>query len=178
MFGFLFGLDSLAHSIHFAARAFDRVLRLLLLAGVHSGQRFGELLVYAAQEGQRHLQIAHYLFGCRGCRWWRRLALCFEEQLRLGQDALANRARAFAPGRIELLGCACVAMLFDQDRGQAQAIVGVDPRHRHQILHRHVRGDLAVAHVLLDRFRQQIDQRQTARDPTRAAVESTRQLVE
>jgi hypothetical protein len=52
---FLFCLDSLAHSIQFAARAFDRVLRLLLLASVHSGQGFGKLLVYAAQEGQRHL---------------------------------------------------------------------------------------------------------------------------
>jgi len=69
-------------------------------------------------------------------------------------------------------------MLFDQDRGQAQAIIGVDARHRHQILHGHLRGDLAVAHVLLDRFRQQIDQRQAARHPTRAAVESTCQVVE
>ena len=69
-------------------------------------------------------------------------------------------------------------MQFDEDRGQALAIIGVDARHRHQILHRHLRGDLAVAHVLLDRFRQQFDQRQAARDPTRAAVESTRQLLE
>src|ERR1700686_2984532 len=43
MFWFLFCLDSLAHSIQFAARAFDRVLRLLLLAGIHSGHGCGEL---------------------------------------------------------------------------------------------------------------------------------------
>jgi hypothetical protein len=37
MFGFLFYLDALAHPVQLAARAFDRVLRLLLLAGVHAG---------------------------------------------------------------------------------------------------------------------------------------------
>jgi hypothetical protein len=78
MFGFLFLLDSLAHSIQFTARAFDGVLRLLLLAGIHPGKGFGELLVGATQDGQRHLQIAHHLFGCRsGC--WRRWALCLEK---------------------------------------------------------------------------------------------------
>jgi hypothetical protein len=150
-------LDSLAHSIQFAARALDGVLRLLLLAGIHSGQGFGELLAYAAQNGQRHLQIAHHLFGywcdCRRC-----LALCFQKQLRLGEDAVANDTRAFAPSRVELLGRACIAMLFDEDGGQALAVIGVNARHRHQILHRHLCGDLAVAHVLLDGFRQQIDQ--------------------
>ena len=104
--------------------------------------------------------------------------MCLEKQLRLGQDALANGACAFAPSRIELLGGACIATLFDEDRGQAQAIIGVDARHRHQILHRHLCGDLAIAHVLLNRFRQQIDQRQPARDPTRAAVQPARQFVE
>ena len=104
--------------------------------------------------------------------------MCFKEQLRLGKDALTNRARAFAPGRVELLGRACVAMLFDEDRGQTQAIIGIGARHRHQILHRHLRGDLTVAHVLLNRFRQQFDQRHPARHPARAAVKTTRQLVE
>ena len=174
---FLFCLDSLGHSIEFTACAFDRVLRLLLLAGVHSGHGFVELLVYAAQDGQRHLQIAHHLFGCR-CSCRRCLALCFEKQLRLGEDTVANGACAFTPSRVELLGRACVAMLFDEDRGQAQAIIGVDARHRHQILHRHLCGDLSFAHVLLDRFRQQIDQRQAARHPARAAIETPCQFVE
>ena len=151
-------MDSLAHSIQFAARAFDRVLRLLLLAGVHSGHGFVELLIGASQDGQRHFQIAHHLFGC-WCGYWRRLALCLEKQLRLGQDALTNSACALAPGRVELLGRACVAMLFDEDRGQALAVIGVDARHRRQVLHCDLRRDLAVAHVLLNRFRQQIDQR-------------------
>jgi hypothetical protein len=158
---FLFCLDSLAHAIQFAARAFDRVLRLLVLARVHSGQGFVELLADAAQDGHRHLQIAHHLFGC-WCDYRRCLALCFQKQLRLSQDAVANGACAFAPGRVELLGRACIAMVFDKDRGQAQAIIGIHARHRHQILHRYLRGDPAVAHVLLNRFRQQIDQRQAA----------------
>ena len=177
MFGFLFCLDSFGHSIQFTARTFDRVFGLLLLAGIHSGHCLVESLVYAAQDSQHHVQIAPRLFGCRcGCR--RCLALCLEKQFRLSEDALANGARAFTPSRVELLSRTRIAMLFDEDRGKAQAIIGIHARHRHQILHRHVRGDLAVAHVLLDRFRQQLDQRQAARDPTRAAVESTRQLIE
>ena len=135
------------------------------------------MLVAAAQDGQRHLQIAHHLFGCRGgCR--RSLALGLEKQLRLGEEALANGAGAVAPGRVELLGGAGVAMLFDEDRGQAQAIIGIDARHRRQIFHRHLGGDLAVAHLLLNRCRQQFDQRQPARHPTGAAVETPRQFFQ
>jgi hypothetical protein len=69
-------------------------------------------------------------------------------------------------------------MLFDEDRGQALAMIGVNARYRHQILHRDLRRDLAVAHLLLNRFRQQIDQRQSARHPARAAIETPRQVVE
>jgi hypothetical protein len=49
---------SLAHPVEFPARAFDRALRLLLLRGVHLRQGFGELSTGAAQNGERHLQIA------------------------------------------------------------------------------------------------------------------------
>jgi len=106
------------------------------------------------------------------------LALRFEEQLRLGENAFTNRARALAPSRIELLCGARVATQFDEDGGQTQASIGIEARHRHQILHRHLRGDLAHAHVLLNRVRQHLDQPQAARHPTGAAVETTRQLVE
>jgi len=62
---FQFLSHSFRHSIEFAARAFDRVLRLLVLARVHSGQGFVELLADAAQDGHRHLQIALHLFDRR-----------------------------------------------------------------------------------------------------------------
>jgi hypothetical protein len=105
MFGFLFLLHSFRHPIEFAARAFEVVLGLLALTGVHLDHRFVEPLTGTAQDGQRHFQITFHLLYC-GRRDWRRLlllALRFEEQLRLGENALTNRARAVAPGRIELL---------------------------------------------------------------------------
>jgi len=51
MFWFLLLFHSFRHSIEFAARTFEAVLRLLALAGVHLGQRFVEPLVCAAQNG-------------------------------------------------------------------------------------------------------------------------------
>jgi hypothetical protein len=50
--------------------------------------------------------------------------------------------------------------------------------HRHQILHGHLRQNLALAHHLLDRFRQNLHQRQPPRYPAHAAIESPRQLIQ
>ena len=58
------------------------------------------------------------------------------------------------------------------------AILQLDAGHRHQKLHRHVRGDFALSHLLLDRLRQQFHQRQPPRHPTHAAVEPPRQLLQ
>ena len=51
-------------------------------------------------------------------------------------------------------------------------------RHRHQKLHGHLRRDLALAHLLLDGFRQSLHQRQPPRYPAHAAVEAARQLIQ
>jgi hypothetical protein len=51
-------------------------------------------------------------------------------------------------------------------------------RHRHQKLQRHLRQDLALAYLLLDRFRQNLHQRQPPRYPAHAAIEPARQLIE
>jgi hypothetical protein len=76
MFRFLFLSDSIRHPVQFAAHAFDPVLRLLLLCGIHLRQRFGEPAAGTPQNGKRHLQIALHLFECR---WFceRRLPLRF-----------------------------------------------------------------------------------------------------
>ena len=50
--------------------------------------------------------------------------------------------------------------------------------HRHQELQRHLRQDLALAHLLLDGFRQDLHQRQPPRYPAHATIEPARQLVE
>ena len=58
------------------------------------------------------------------------------------------------------------------------AVFQTDARYRHQELHRHVRGNLAFAHLLLNGLRQQLDQRQPPRHPAHAAVETARQILQ
>jgi len=129
------------------------------------------------QYRHRHLQIAHHLFHC--CRRGRRLlTLGFEKQFRFGENALTSRARAFAPGCVQLPGLARVATVSDESRCHQLALFRIHTRHRDQILHGHLRRDLACAHLLLNAFRQQLHQCQPARHPTRAAVEAATQLVE
>jgi hypothetical protein len=128
------------------------------------------------QEGNRYLKFASDSDGGRlSCQ---SLPLRFQKQFRLGEDAFADHVRAVAPGSIELRGLPCVAMVLDESGGHACAVVHVDSRHRHQILHRQLRAESAFAHVLLDGFRQQFDQRQAPRHPTHAAVETACQFVE
>jgi len=176
MFRSLFLSDSRRHPVEFAARVFDLALRLFLLPAVHLRQGFGKLPAGAMQNGNRHLQIA--LESGRGRHGCRRLPLRFQKQFRLGQDALANHARAFAPGGIELTGLPCVRTVLDESGGHPLAMLQVDSRHRHQILHGQVGAKRSFAHLLLDRFRQQLDQRQAPRHPTGAAVEAARQLIQ
>src|SRR5712692_6289756 len=139
MLGFLFLSDSLRHPVEFPARAFDVALRLFLSRAIHLRQGFGEPPAGAMQDGNRHLQFA--LESGRGRSGGRRLPLRFQKQFRLGEDALANHARAIPPGGIELPGLPCVATVLDESGGHPRAVLHVDSRHRHQILHGQLRRD-------------------------------------
>jgi len=171
----LFLSDSLRHPVEFAARAFHPALRLFLLPDVHLRQGFGKPPAGAMQDGNRHLQIA--LESGRG-RTGGRLPLRFQKQFRLGQDALANHARAVPPGGIELPGLPRAELMLGERRCHPLAIVQIDARHRHEKLHGQVRRNLAFAHLLLNGVREKFHQRQAPRHPTRAAVEAARQLIE
>jgi hypothetical protein len=163
--------------VEFPARSFHLTLRLFLLRASHLRQRFGKPLSSAMQDGDHHVQIALHLFDRRrlGCR---RLPLRSQKQFRLGENAFPDRARALTPSRVQLPGLPRIATMCDECGRHARAIGGVDSRHRHQILHRHLRSQFPFAHLLLDRFRQHLHQRQAPRDPTGAAVETTRQFLE
>jgi hypothetical protein len=174
--GFLFLSDARRHPLQFPARAFDPTLRLLLLPAIHLRQGFAEPPAGAMQDGRRHFQFA--LQGRRGGPGGRRLPLRFQKQFRLGQDALADHARAIPPGGIELSSLPRGAMVLDESGSHLRALLQADARYRHQILHGQLRGDLAFAHLLLDGFRQQFHQRQAPRHPTHAAVEAARQLLQ
>lgn len=63
-------------------------------------------------------------------------------------------------------------------RGHVLTVVEVGARHGHQVLHGQVRGDLSLAHLLLNRLREDLHQRQPARDPAHIPIEAPRQIVE
>ena len=131
----------------------------------------------AVHNRRHHLQIAQHFGGC-GCGGFHFLALRLEKQLWLIQDALADCGRPLAPGAIQLAGGARIAVVLGEDRGHALAVLQALARHRHQKLHRHLRQDLALAHLLLDGFRQKLRQRQPPRYPTHAAIKPARQLIQ
>jgi hypothetical protein len=77
-----------------------------------------------------------------------------------------------------LAGLARLAVMLGEDRRHPLAILQALARYRHQKLQRHLRQDLALAHLLLDRFRQNLHQRQPPRDPAHATIEPARQLIQ
>jgi hypothetical protein len=174
--GFLFLSDARRHPVQFPARAFDLALRLFLSRAIHFRQGFAEPPAGATQDGNRHFQVV--LESGRGWPGGRRLPLRFQKQSRLGEDTLADHARAVPPGGIELSGLPRVATVLEKNGGHPQAVLPVDARHWHQILHRQLRAQRSFAHLLLDGFRQQLDQRQSPRHPAHAAVEAPRQLLQ
>jgi hypothetical protein len=150
--------DSRRHPVQFPVRAFDLALRLFLAPAIHLRQSFSEPSAHPTQDGNRHLQVALHSSRSTG----RRLPLRFQKQLRLGQDPLAYHACALPPGGVELSGLPRVAMLLHEGQRHARAVFPIDPRHRHQILHRQLRAQLSFPHLLLDGFRQQLHQCQAS----------------
>jgi hypothetical protein len=106
------------------------------------------------------------------------LPLSFQKQLWLIENALPYRRRSASPGGVQLPGFAGGEPMRGKAFGHALAVFGAGPCYWHQELHRHVGRDRAVAYLLLHAFRKLIDQRQTARYPAQAAIESAGQLVE
>jgi hypothetical protein len=126
----------------------------------------------------RHLQIAQE-FGGRRCRSFRfRLPLRFEKQRGLVEKALADHWWAATPGGIQLPGLPGVAVMLGERRSHPLAVLQVDTGYRHQELHRYVRGDFTLAHLLLDCLRQKFDQRQPPRYPAHAAIKPSCQFIE
>lgn len=148
----MFLSDSRRHSLQFAARAFDVPLRLFLSRTIHLRQRFDQPPVGATQDDGGHLQLA--LQRQRGRARRRRWALRFQKQFRLGEDALAHHARAVAPGGVEQRGLAIIATVLDETGRHSFAVLDADSHHWHEMFHRHLRGDVPIANLLLNDFRQ------------------------
>lgn len=149
--------------LQLAARAGDVAARLLALRAIHVRRGGGHSPGDPVHDRRRHFQIAQE-FLCLGWRWLEfHLPLRFQKQLGLLENALAGLARAVAPGGIQLSGLPRVAVKFDERRGHLPAVFQAHARGalwaRGQKLHRHMRADLAVAHLLLNGFGKQVDQR-------------------
>jgi len=159
------------------AEVFDLPSRRLALLAVHPrGFHPGQSPSGAVHNGGSHFQIAQQCVGRCGGSSGFRLRLGFEKQLGVVEKALADQGRGLAPSGIELPGLPRMAVMLDEHGGHPLALLQADARYRHQELHGHVGGDLTLAHLLLDGPRQKVDQRQTSRDPTRAAIKAARQL--
>ena len=132
----------------------------------------------AVHNRQRHFQIAQQFgAGPRGS-FLLSLPLRFEEQLGIIQNPFADCGRPLAPRGIQLAGLPRIAVVFGEDGGHPLAVLQALACHRHQKLHRHLRHNLAFAHLLLDRFRQNLRQRQSPRHPAHTAIEPARQLIQ
>src|SRR5688572_19343558 len=89
------------YPVEFVARSFNSPQRLSSLLIVHLGCGVCKPPRRPPQNRDRGVEFPLQRGSLRFSRR-RRLPLRLQKQLRLGEDALANRARAIAPGGIEL----------------------------------------------------------------------------
>jgi hypothetical protein len=147
------------HALELSCNALDLLPRGIALRRIEfCCLRTGDPPIGAVHNRGDHLQIAGQFGGGPGGDFL--LPLRFEKQRRIFQNPLADRGRSPAPGAIQLPRFACIAVMLSKDRGHALAGLWVLARHGHQKLHGYLRRDLAFAHLLLDRLRQQFRQRQ------------------
>ena len=129
------------------------------------------------QDGQRHVQIPLHLGNRRQRRLVRRDPLCFQEQLRLGEQARPHRGACLAPGRIQLARFPATQPELRDGRGHAHTVIRMATRHRHQVFHGYVRRDRSAAHMLLHGIGKQFNQSHPPRYPAHAAIETMGQFL-
>ena len=128
-----------------------RCFRLLVIH-LH-GSRARQSPLCAVHNRRNRFQIAYQFGAGSGRSLLLRLPLRFEEQLGIVQNALADCRRAFAPRSMQLPRLTRIAVMLGEDRRHPLAILQALACHRHQKLQCHLRRNLALAHLLLDRFR-------------------------
>ena len=159
-------------------RALDLALRLDAFPTIQlDGDRARQSPVSTARDRHYHLQIAQQLGGSVGGIIGFALPLRFQKQLRLFQNPLTNGGGSVSPSGVQLSGFAAAEPVRGECFRHARAVVGTGACHRHQILRRQVRRNRPAAHLLLHAVRQQFDQGQPTRYPTRTAIKPARQLV-
>ena len=159
-------------------RPMDFAVYFSALRLVQLHRRAGETPIGAPRNRHHDIQITiKFHHGWRG-RIRAMLPLRLQKQLRLIQKPLANRSCCAPPGCIQLSRFTAAQPATGNPLGHAPAVVRPAPRHRHQELHRHVRRDRAIAHLLLHTVWEQLHQPHPTRHPTRAAIETASQLLQ
>jgi len=158
--GFFLLHNPLCQTVQLPAEVLDLPAHGLALRTIHLGSSDpSQSSLGAMDEGGGYLQIAQQggSPGRGGLRFggW----LDFEKQLGLLEKTLADQGRGVAPGGIQLPGLPRIAAMPSEHGGHTLAVFLADTSHRHQELHRHVGGNSALTHLLLDGLRQKIDQR-------------------
>jgi hypothetical protein len=110
-------------------------------------------------DGRDHLQIAQQ-FLKQGGHGGLRFPLHLQKQLRLFEETLSDLGRRLAPGGIQLPGLPAGELVPREGCGHLLAVFQAATCHRHQILQRHLRGDLARSYLLLHAVRQKLNQGQ------------------
>jgi len=117
-------------------------------------------------------------FGRAPRRWSLALRFgAFEKKQRIGEQPRPGLPTGFVPGGAQPGDLAAGKPVLGRGTGQLKPRVPVASHQRNQILHRRVRRDLPAAHQILDFGGKLVDQRQTARNPTRAATQTSSQLA-
>ncbi len=132
----------------------------------------------ASHNRYHHFQIAQQFGAGSGWSFFPRLSLRFEKQRGIIQNAFADSRRTFAPRSIQLTRLTRIAVMLREDHRHPLAILKALASYRHQKLQCHLRQNLALADLLLDRFRQNFHQCQPSRYPTHTAIEPARQLLQ
>jgi hypothetical protein len=125
-----------------------------------------------------HLQIAQEFLDHTFRGLGLGLPLRLQEQLGLFQNALPDLGWRLSPGRIQLPGLPAGELVPGERGRHLPTVFQVQTRHRHQVLHRHLRRDLPSAHLLLHAFREQLHQSQAPRYPAHTAIELPGQLLQ
>ena len=160
----------------------DRLLHaqpcVFALAVIHRAHRFVPLPLRTTRDGADHVQVAQQLFA--GAHTDRIVLLDLppgaQKQLRILDETFSCPGLA-APGRIQHADFLGGELMPGNLLRQPLAVVAFGTSHRHQVLHGRLGADLSLAHVLLDRLGQLLDQRQTARYPGNTPVEAPRQIL-
>ncbi len=146
---------------------------------VHHGSRLSPAPAGTTGDGRHHLQIPQQSScGRLGLRLFGNLATSFEKERRLFENPRSHPGRAVAPGGIEFARVAARELVCGEGSGNLFALFEIGARHRDEELHGRVRGDLALAHLLLDRVRKEFDQRQAPRNPTCTPVKAAGKFIQ